>query len=491
MPEQLRPNSANIAKRNTLRIPELPDFEWARSMKDKSPFFDQDVFPEYYQEAWDHGRLSYPACLFALAGVNSVVETMDHVEPGILSRDYGLSFALLGRNEKLIEAAIRSSQPANVYETICGPTPLFLAMALRRSDWILSIIDKGADVNHVYHNRRDATKCTPLYLAAQYADHEIMEILLTAGANPWTLCGESHSPNYTSYDTTTVHWLTRQGGDLATNFLPLLLSATADKRSGKPRNTVDDKGRSTLSYAAQHGYEMLVHTLIDYGAEWDNPADDQGMTPLEYAFQSGVAYTIQLWPSDGASPSTSSPSGETLSLHEAVVASDLLGVQTLLSSGVDATATNVCGNTALHEAIRRRNLEIVGCLLEWKDSQGQTMLMHDLRNCSIHSALSARKAEWAIREVLHITDYDFNIQDNDGVNVLMIAVSHKRSTIVGMLVRHQRVRLDLSNVRGETPLMIGERNSSNWSIMEWLYLDPDRLDLPWCQGTCLYCRACD
>lgn len=413
-----------------------------------------------FECAWGEDYLSYPACLFALAGITSVVEQMERVEPRVLSRKYVLPLALLGRNEKVIKAAIRSSKRRNVDKTSKGPSPLSFAVALGRADWVEAIIDKGANVNFVPVDEfgMDEERFTALYLATQRADRQMMQILLAAGADPWARCMDMDEETFDKgHDTTAVHLTAREGGARASELLSILLRGAATDRPGKPLNTVDHRGRSTLSYAAQHGYKTLMQVLVDFGAEWDDPADNEGMTPLEYAFQSGVAYTDQLWPSDGPNPSASLPSGESLPLQRAVVTNDSLSVQTLLSSGVNVTATNVYSSTALHEAIRRNKLDVLRYLLDWKDGQGQTMLMHDLRR-STHMAWAplAGKCEWAIRKILHNTDYDFNTQDNDGVNVLMMAVSQQRYKIVEMLTAHERVNLQLSNHSGQTPRMIAE-----------------------------------
>lgn len=496
LPEQLHPNSNNISMPNALQIHLQTElWEWAESMVDTSHFFRQAIefwsgakLDLEFKTAWDKECLSYPACLFALAGIGSVVELMECAEPGILSRKDVLTHALLGRNEKFIEAALRSSKPANDDEADYGSSPLYLAVALGRADWVNAIIDKGVNVNFVRAEGLsiDEERFTALYLATHRSNRQIMEILLTAGADPWARCidlNEKHGNK--GYYTTAVHLVAREGGAHASDLISLLLRGAAAYRPSEPLNTIDDSGRSTLSYAAQHSYKILIQVLVDFGAEWDSPADGEGMTPLEYAFQSGVAYTNRLWPSDGPDPASSSPSGEGLPLHKAVVANDSLSVQNLLSSGVDVTATNVCGSTALHEAIRCNNPEVLHSLLGWKDSRGQTMLMYDLRR-STHMAWapSAGKCEWAIREILHNTDYDFDTQDDDGVNILMIVAGQDRSWIAEMLLGHHRASTDLSNLRVETALMIARQNRS-FTVMGLLKADQggqayDRATCPCC-----------
>ena len=48
-------------------------------------------------------------------------------------------------------------------------------------------------------------------------------------------------------------------------------------------NSVDNSGRTPLSYAAHEGYESVVKILLERGEVNPNSADKSGRTPLSYA----------------------------------------------------------------------------------------------------------------------------------------------------------------------------------------------------------------
>ncbi|GAB1196290.1 hypothetical protein APSETT444_005559 [Aspergillus pseudonomiae] len=69
---------------------------------------------------------------------------------------------------------------------------------------------------------------------------------------------------------------------------------------GANLESVDNLGRTPLSYAAENGYEAVVKLLVDRGANLES-VDNLGRTPLSYAAENGYEAVVKLLVDRGAS----------------------------------------------------------------------------------------------------------------------------------------------------------------------------------------------
>jgi cytohesin len=88
---------------------------------------------------------------------------------------------------------------------------------------------------------------------------------------------------------------------------------------GANPNQKDDKGQSSLHYAAQSGYTEVAQALIDRGAIV-NSKDNEGRTPLHVAAESGHAPMIDLLVTQGAQVHSKDKNGR-VALHYTVLGS--------------------------------------------------------------------------------------------------------------------------------------------------------------------------
>ena len=133
-------------------------------------------------------------------------------------------------------------------------------------------------------------------------------------------------------------------------FLALKGSATGIARMLMDAPKIDLEARSAkdesaLMIAVLKGFDDLVQTLIDKGADVNKP----GWTPLHYAATAGNVPLINLLLEHDAYIDASSPN-ESTPLMMAALYGTPAAVKTLLEAGADPTIVNGAGFTALEFA---------------------------------------------------------------------------------------------------------------------------------------------
>lgn len=195
----------------------------------------------------------------------------------------------------------------------------------------------GPDINHP----NDRNLMTPLHLAAQKGDEEIVEILLKAKANP-NASG--------SYIMTPLHQAARYGN---VNAARLLLEYGADV------NACAGEDSTPLHLAAEFGHKSVVELLIGYEAN-QHALNMHGLTAFDEAgYKQRSEIEDLLWPL----MNPININGYTC-LYQAAKYGDVQAVKALLRCGVNVHRRNKHWRLPLHYAVMSKNVEVITVLLE-------------------------------------------------------------------------------------------------------------------------------
>ncbi|KAJ8111005.1 hypothetical protein OPT61_g6297 [Boeremia exigua] len=216
-----------------------------------------------------------------------------------------------------------------------GWLPLHVA-ATKYLDISKALYEAGADIN-----ASSQAGCTVLFAAASHGQLEIVQWLLSLGADPLTI---------TNNGRTLLH--AAAGRDLET--------VKAVHKAGVDIAARTESGRTALHMATEYGQLKIVNWLVSLGAD-PSTGDINGWTPLHCAVKKDLQ-TAKALHGAGASVHVLSNSRGAV-LHEAVTFGQLKIVEWLLSHGADASAVDDVGWTPLHLAVER-DLEISQALYQ-------------------------------------------------------------------------------------------------------------------------------
>ena len=312
-----------------------------------------------------------------------------------------------------VRALLNHAADVDAIELSRGQTALMWAVAQRHTDVAGLLIQHGADVRARSSIRRvivntgtaggdaqfegsmvvpeDRGGYTALLFAARHGDVASARLLLDAGAD-----ANDTAPTGTSALVVAAH-----GGHAA--LATFLLEQGADPNAA-------DAGYTALHAAVLRGDDELLQALLAHGADpntrlaratpfrrlgrdWAMDWTWVGATPFWMAAMFADAAMMQTLAAGGAVPSSTMEDGTTpamapLAMRDRrpgsnpakVETSTLEAVRTAAELGVDISATNAAGNTALHYAAASAFDSVVeflvsrGAELDLKNAEGQTPL---------------------------------------------------------------------------------------------------------------------
>jgi ankyrin repeat protein len=236
-------------------------------------------------------------------------------------------------------------------------TPLGVASELGCTSDVKGLVEAGWDINELDWYRR-----TPLCIAAEYAQLEVIDLLLELGADIEIRCGPR---NYTALMNAA------RGGHV--EIVRRLL------QGGALVNAQDAKGVTAIYFAARWDHAEVIELLLEADGD-PNLATIEDMTPpLEVAVVAGAIEAAKVLAWKGANLERRGAYGWT-ALHWAAYKNNTGMVRVLAEAGADVDALEVDGKTALHYAALNENVEMLrflkaaGSLLDTPDESGHTAL---------------------------------------------------------------------------------------------------------------------
>ncbi|WP_264688145.1 ankyrin repeat domain-containing protein [Wolbachia endosymbiont (group A) of Sympetrum striolatum] len=271
--------------------------------------------------------------------------------------EYGLLHLAIHNNLENVVNALLGVEGINANaKNGYGDTPLCKAARRGCTKTIRALIDNGADVNE-----KDNHECTPLHLACENGQTEVVNLLLKRedidvnaiskdGYTPLHLAtekgyieivktlieGEGDVKAVDKYRNTPLHLAAKKG---RIEIVKTLIEAGANV------DAIDRDGRTSLHLAIQYGCKETVKTLIGAGANV-NAADEDKRTPLHIATQFCRKEIVKILVEARANVNAADKYGCT-PLH---FAEDAETVKTLIGAGAKVNALDKDKRTPLHNA---------------------------------------------------------------------------------------------------------------------------------------------
>jgi ankyrin repeat protein len=297
-------------------------------------------------------------------------------------------------------------------------TLLHEASASGNFDVMELLLSHGADVD-VHDHRGDS----PLHRAFHHQNFDAVKILVNRGAV--NVCDRSNS--------TLLHEAAGSGN---IDIIRLLLDRDADV------NVLDRCGDSPLHKAFR--YHDAVKLLVDRGADV-NARNKSNSTPLHEASGSGNRDVMELLLSLGADINAQDHRGVT-PLHEASRYQNFDAMKLLVNGGAEVNVRDKNSSTPLHEASGSGNLDVVRLLL----GLGADLNVHDHRGDSpLRRAFQHQKFD--AMELLVNRCADVNVRNQFNSTLLHEASGSGNLYIAKLLLDHG-AEVNALDQWGDTPL---------------------------------------
>lgn len=274
---------------------------------------------------------------------------------------------------------------------------------------------------------------TPLHLAVQNGKLEIVEFLISQGADINAKDSEGNTPLITALafrKTDTAKFLISKGADVrirnAQDEPPVILALMHGQSelvepildSGQDVNERFRGNFTILLMAAFTGNKEVVKLLLDRGADINGAAEEAGMTvtPMFAAIFLGHKDLVDLFLSRGGIDKDfrEEKTGRTL-LHIATLKGVKDTVSLLVNGGYDINATDNKGNTPLHYATQYGHKKITEFLLQngaraknLKENFGMSPLLKKKLKAGEAAIWYLGNSGWAIRTNSKLLIFDYH-----------------------------------------------------------------------------------
>ena len=232
-----------------------------------------------------------------------------------------------------------------------------------------------------------------------------------------------------------LHWATRK---YRADIVRILLDHGADV------NAEGSFGDTALHVASDRGFDNLVSLFLERHAN-PNAQNKQGLTPLHMAAEKGCVACAEFLLHSGSDSRVPDEHGNP-ALFYAVGAGNI-DIARLLSR--DSSFVTTFGLTALHIAAENGQDAIARLLID--GGADVNAMIKGTHETPLHFAVS--EGHIAVVAVLLQNGADTEIQDSNGVTVLLDGVIRDRATIVRMLL-DAGANANSKNNLGQTALML-------------------------------------
>ncbi len=312
---------------------------------------------------------------FASPAALAQTETGSEIHQAARRGDLARVKALVETDHGLLEA-----------KTGAGKTPLHFAAEGGRTEVVLYLLDKGAEIN-----ARNAESETPLHYAAGYGHMDVINLLLERGADVNARSSQGDTP---------LHYVRFNG------FIPV---AQALLDHGADAGARNGQGDTLLVAAFSRGRRDLIDLLLSRGAVVD-ARGGESLKLLALAVERGQKDLVEMLLSKGVEVKAEGESGNRL-LHAAAAMRNREITALLLDGGADVTGLSPSGGTLLHSAAQGGDIDLARSILAGKkidlnavDKLGRTALQigEDWGNETFSEVLRAAGARKTVREAVRI-----------------------------------------------------------------------------------------
>jgi ankyrin repeat protein len=386
----------------------------------------------------------------------------EDIHDAVIKGDIILVKNLLEKNPKLVNSRGKLDR-----------TPLHLAAQEGNQELVELLLDKGADID-----AQDQYHFTPLHLASYEGRLEVVQTLLTKGANknardigggtPLCIGAQCNKTEIVrvlinngvdvniseNYKRTPLYWLANFGQrDLA----KLIIEKGADV------NASSKIGFTPLHAAAKKGYNGMVELLIKKGAEVNAKDDFLGRTPLHLTCFFGHPKVIDLLTANGADVNIKNKVGES-PIHVAAMHGQLEVIQRLLENGAKINETDKDGKSAVQVAISRGYTDITNLFL----NKGIEVNKKETHNGGTLLHLATIKGYKELVQLLIARGAHVNARDNNGFAPLYYAGLYGHKKVAELLIENGAKKIDnMEENYGKNPFLkkkIKEKEAFIWYL---------------------------